>query len=272
MKIDGVIANVPYGAIGANIAYTIREKIDYEYFVNLLPANDYKRNKTKDLFNYQSEMEAINAGDNFNDAYVTTHLSLIYKNKVNNMTLNEFELSQYVDKSLNKYLTETVQRKHYAIDSAMYKPSLKTFETITVEQSIYIGKRDVKSEHLPYSKDSIVTKYNMNNITKKEVLSQSAKSEQALGRVGDFYLIKFNTNLEKTNFASFMYSKDGFRFLCKVFVALNVDSSISLNKFMPKVDWTKSWTVEEILRDYGYTEKEIAEVMADLDNFKGMDD
>ena len=112
----------------------------------------------------------------------------------------------------------------------------------------------------------------MNNITKKEVLNQSAKSEQALGRVGDFYLIKFNTNLEKTNFASFMYSKDGFRFLCKVFVALNVDSSISLNKFMPKVDWTRNWTVEEILRDYGYTEEEIAEVMADLDNFKGMDD
>ena len=41
---------------------------------------------------------------------------------------------------------------------------------------------------------------------------------------------------------------------------------------MPKVDWTRSWTVEEILKDYGYTEDEIKEVMEDLKNFKGMDD
>ena len=94
MKIDGIIANPPYGTIGANIAYTIREKVNYECFVNLLPANDYKRNKTKDLFNYQSEMEPVN--DGFDDAAVTTHLCLVSKNKANNMTLDEFERSQYI--------------------------------------------------------------------------------------------------------------------------------------------------------------------------------
>ena len=30
--------------------------------------------------------------------------------------------------------------------------------------------------------------------------------------------------------------------------------------------------VEEILKDYGYTEDEIKEVMEDLKNFRGMDD
>ena len=44
------------------------------------------------------------------------------------------------------------------------------------------------------------------------------------------------------------------------------------DKVFPKVDWTRSWTVEEILKDYGYTEGEIKEVMEDLKNFKGMDD
>lgn len=264
IKIDAIIANPPYGAIGANITNYIRQNIDYDLYVNLLPANDYKRNKTKDLFNYQSEMEAINAGDNFNDAYVTTHLCLVNKNKVNNMALDEFERSQYVDPSLDKYFAENNRRKHYAIDDFMYKPSLKAFEDITVEQSIYIGKRDIKSEHLPYSRESIVTKYNTNKITKQEVIDQSAKSEQALGRVGDFYLIKFNTEAEKNNFAAFMYSEIGFKFLCKIFIALNVDSSINLNKFMPKVDWTRPWTVEEILIDYDYTEAEIKEVMDDL--------
>ena len=99
MKIDGIIANPPYGKTGANIAYTIREKIDYECFVNLLPANDYKRNKTKDLFNYQSEMETINNG--FDDAAVTTHLARIHKTKVNSLTLDEFERSQYIDRQLD---------------------------------------------------------------------------------------------------------------------------------------------------------------------------
>ena len=70
----------------------------------------------------------------------------------------------------------------------------------------------------------------------------------------------------------FMYSDNGFRFYAKILSALNKDSTEVLSKWVPKVDWTRSWTVEEILKDYDYTEEEIAEVMADLDNFKGMDD
>ena len=53
---------------------------------------------------------------------------------------------------------------------------------------------------------------------------------------------------------------------------MNIDGTTSLGKCLPKVDWTKSWTVEEILKDYGYTDIEIENIMADLDNFKGMDD
>lgn len=270
MKADLIIANPPYGKIGANITKHIIDVVAFDEYVNLLPANDYKRNSERDLFNYQTNMVSVSKG--FKDAVVTTHVSKIFNVKVNNLTVDEFERSTYIDPSLDKYFAITIARKHYAIDSAMYKPTLEAFKTITVEQSIYIGKRDVKSEHLPYSQDSIVTRYNLNKITKQEVLNESAKSEQALGRVGDFYLIKFSTNIEKTNFSKFIYSKDGFRFLCKVFVALNVDSSISMSKFMPKVDWTIPWTIEEILADYGYTEDEVKEVIADLDNFNGIED
>ena len=87
-----------------------------------------------------------------------------------------------------------------------------------------------------------------------------------------FYGVKFNTTTEFDNFIKLIYSSTGFKFLSKVMTSLNVDSFIALNKFLPKVDWTRSWTVEEILKDYGYTEDEIKEVMEDLKNFKGMDD
>ena len=271
MKIDGIIANPPYGAIGANIVYTIREKVDYECFVNLLPANDYKRNKTKDLFNYQSEMETINNG--FADAAVTTHLCLVSKNKANAMTLDEFERSQYIDRSLDKYFAENSKRTHYAIDNHICKPKIARFKTIDLRKCFYTGKRDLAAGHLPYSKDSMSYKINFNLLTDHdEFLANSSKSEQALGNSGNYTVVPFNTNEEKDNLIKFLYSKLGFKFICKLFTAINVDCYVVPSKYLPKVDWTRSWTVEEILKDYGYTEDEIKAVMEDLKNFKGMDD
>lgn len=269
MKFDLIIANPPYGKIGANITDTIRKEVDYSQFVNLLPANDYKR--VAGLHQYTYNMISFEAGANFTDAYVTTHLADISKAPVNSMTIDEFERSLYVDPCLNRYFEQLAIRKHYAVDAVLYKPTFEEFSNVGVSKSIYIGKRDPKSEHLPYSKSSITTRYNMNQITSEEVINCSAKSEQKYGRVGDFYLVCFDTDIEKTNCANFLYSAYGFRFISKVFVALNIDSSIPVHKWFPKVDWTRSWTVEEILADYSYTETEIAEVMADLENFKDME-
>lgn len=263
MKIDGIIANPPYGAIGANIAYTIREKVDYECFVNLLPANDYKRNKTKDLFNYQSEMETINNG--FDDAAVTTHLCLVSKNKANSMTLDEFERSQYIDPSLDKYFEENSKRTHYAIDvmpTGGY--SRKNAGIWPIETTFIIGMRDMNHKHLPYSRTCTTYNWNVNNVGTMESLPAMTNNTQL--SVSNCI---FNTAVEKQNFVKFVY--DNFKFMSKIFTALNCDGTVHSIAF-PKVDWTRSWTVEEILKDYGYTEDEIKAVMADLDNFKGMDD
>lgn len=263
MKIDGIIANLPYGAIGANIAYTIREKVDYECFVNLLPANDYKRNKTKDLFNYQSEMEPIN--DGFNDAAVTTHLCLVSKNKANNMTLDEFERSQYIDPSLDKYFEENSKRTHYAIDAMPTGGySRKNAGIWPIETTFIVGMRDMNHKHLPYSRTCTTYNWNVNNVGTMESLPAMTNNTQL--SVSNCI---FNTAVEKQNFVKFVYNN--FKFMSKIFTALNCDGTVHSIAF-PKVDWTRSWTVEEILADYGYTEDEIKTVMADLDNFKGMDD
>ena len=270
MKIDGIIANPPYGAIGANIVYTIREKVNYECFVNLLPANDYKRNKTKDLFNYQSEMEAIN--DGFDDAAVTTHLCLVSKNKANNMTLDEFDRSQYIDPSLDKYFEENSKRTHYAIDNATQ--ALIFTSGLTNKTTTIIDHRFIPHKHLAYSKNTDEYKWNVLKSITLEDLKQEFEGKVTFrkGTALNKYVITFNTEIENTNIDNFIYSKDGFRFMSKIAAAVNVDSTVDINKILPKVDWTRSWTVEEILKDYGYTEDEIKAVMADLDNFKGMDD
>ena len=272
MKTDLLISNPAYGAIGANITDTLRQKIDYKEFINLLPANDYKRNKTKDLFKYQSDMMPISNG--FTDAAVTTHVARIHKGTVEdpapniNMTLDEFERSQYIDRSLDKYFEENSKRQPTVIDK--YLPSRDLVKQIGPERSLIFTKRDVNHKHLPYSKKVNSYKWNVeSSITADYLINNTAVD---FNNAVSIEMLICATSLEKINQANFYYSEDGFKFISKLFTAVNVDSRIDLTKILPQVDWTHSWTVEEILKDYGYTDEDIAKVMADLDSFKGMDD
>jgi hypothetical protein len=206
-------------------------------------------------------MEPINNG--FEDAAVTTHLCEVVKD-ANNMTLAEFEISQYIDPQLDKYFRVLRTRTHDAIDTAgandLYA---RNYNTLT-DTTICICNRDMNHKHLHYSK---TPEYLFNNldITLAEYLTKINPKRLACSR------ITFGSILEKLNFAKFIYSNKGFRFIAKVATAVNCDSAIVLGKVFPKVDWTRAWTVEEILADYGYTEAEIAEVMVDLSRFKDME-
>ena len=268
MKFDIIIANPPYGKIGAEITKSIIDNVEFDEYVNLMPANDYRR-YIKGLYNYASDMVSVKNG--FTDAVVTTHIAKIHKSPVNSMTDREFEISTYIDPQLDKYFKENNKRTHYAIDEYNYTPDINTFLAIDIKKSIYFGHRDVNHCHLPYSKDSITTLYNFNKLTNNDVLNMSAKSEQALGHAGKFELVIFDSEIEKKNIVDFMYSENGFRFMSKLFTAMNIDGWTASNKYLPKVDWTRSWTVEEILTDYGYTPDEIQAVMDDLNRFKYMD-
>ena len=83
--------------------------------------------------------------------------------------------------------------------------------------------------------------------------------------------LEFASDIEKKNLVKFVYYGDEAKFVQKIFTALNCDGNVH-SIAIPKVDWTRSWTVEEILADYGYTEDEIKKVMEDLKNFKGVTD
>lgn len=267
-----VINNSPYGRIGAEITKNIIDNIDYKVFINLLPANDYRR-YVKNLYKYVDVKSMTYINDGFADAKVTTHLAKINK-KSSNITEDEFEISNYIDKSLDKYFQGTISRKHYAIDSSKYHPGIEEFKVVNGNKSIYIGGRDINHKHMPYTKNCISYIYNNNiNNSYDYIYSNAAPTDISVNKkIGIFTIIQFNTTIEKDNFSNFMYSKNGFRFLSKVFTAVNVDSSIHLRKVLPKVDWSRPWTVEEILADYGYTDNEIKEVMDDLVNFKYMED
>ena len=275
MKTDLLISNPAYGAIGANITDTLRQKIDYKEFINLLPANDYKRNKTKDLFKYQSDMMPISNG--FTDAAVTTHVARIHKGTVDdpapniNMTLDEFERSQYIDRNLDKYFEENSKRTHYAIENDSFCSNCKKYSN---EFTVILGWRDVNHKAMPKSKDSTTYKWNVEKSIDAEYVfnnHEKVTNGKRTGRVS-FAGITFKTTTEKDNFVKFFYSESGRHFMSKLWSSMNVDGGLFIEKWFPKVDWTRSWTVEEILADYGYTEDEIKKVMEDLKKFKGMED
>lgn len=275
MKTDLLISNPPYGAIGANITNTLIQKIDYEEFINLLPANDYKRNETKDLFKYQSDMKPINGG--FIDAAVTTHVARIHKDTVEdpapniNMTLDEFERSQYIDRSLDKYFKENSKRTHYAIDATCAPSNYEAYKNkINVDTTFIIHTRDINHRYVPYKGKAYSVNWNINKIGTIEYLHERYWTMGG-GRQSTYAFTTFNTAIERNNYTDFML-KNGWKFMCKIFKAINADGWVAASIWAPKVDWTHSWTVEEILKDYGYTEDEIKTVMAGLDNFKGMDD
>lgn len=270
MKTDLVIANYPYGAIGANLTKKVIDTVDFKEFINLLPANDYKRNTTKDLFNYQSDMIAINNG--FEDAAVTTHIAQIHKNKVNNMTLDEFERSNYIDRQLDKYFEENSKRSHYAIDAATQ--ALIFDSGLSNKTTLLIDHRYIPHKHLAFSKKTDEYKWNVLKSITLDDLSKlfAGKVTFRKGTALNKYVVTFKSEQEMSNITKFIYSSFGFRFMSKLATAINVDSTVDINKVLPKVDWTRSWTVEEILTEYGYTQNEIKEVMDDLVNFKGMDD
>ena len=264
IKFDLIIANPPYGKVGANITKTIIDTIEYDEYVNLLPANDYIRNDSKDLYKYVDldSMTAINNG--FSDATVTTHAAKINKKPHRYISWEEFQIENYIDTSLTKYFYELRTREHYAIDKATCPYWHNGPENISNKTVFILGERDISSGRFPTNKNSVIYKWNIDKSACPADLHIATNDQ--LSQI----ICQFNTEQECFNFTQFCYAN--VQFMSKLFKAVNADKMKVLYKVFPKVDWTRSWTVEEILTDYGYTQKEIDEVMADLPNFKGMED
>lgn len=267
IKIDLVIANPPYGKIGANVTDNIKNIIEYKEYVNLLPANDYKRNTTKDLYKYTKDMIYINKG--FADAIVTTHLTKIVK-EPNNLTADEFDISNYIDRDLDKYFKENLIRKSKEIDITLGAYDTHEYD---VKKSVLFGVRDINHKHLPYGKNTVTYRWNVKEEIDYQWLVDNYWDPSMHFTGGIRYTaIEFKTENEKKNLVNFLYDKDGFRFISKVFTAVNCDGAVSLGRVIPKVDWNNSWSLKDILLSYNYTDSEIENIMLSLNNFKGLGD
>ena len=270
---DLVIANPPYGSIGAKITEKVINSIDFNEYVNLLPIKDICRDVS--LIRHVINAESLKRGI-FKDAAVTTAISVISKDIVNDLSAAEFLfLKQTKSNSpLYKYIVANALKKYDCFkqrtNCSLADLNADHLGQKPVDVGFLISHRESAHGHLPYSKKSPQYRWNvLHNLPPEEVTTfwkAGVKDGKTWG-----ILVLLPTKQERNNMANFIYSEDGFRFMSMQFDAMSSDFAQYWNVF-PKVDWTKPQTVESILKDYNYTPDEIKEVMDGLKNYKYMKD
>lgn len=263
MKFNLIISNPPYGKIGAEITDCIRENVDYDLFINLLPLTDYSK-ASAELPKYviPGTASTIDRGA-FEDARVTTAICAISKEVQNpQATAETLKLCSGNFGILNKFFERNTK-----VD---YKLPIRrrNFNGMDDKYPVAIHRRDAANGHLPYTKTP-EWKFNIGNISQEEYAKERAElyKGQLTGNLTSDPIF-FDTKAEADNYKNFIYSKDGFRFTSMVWSTYKTDSSEAFEKCFPRVDWSKAQTVQSILKLYNYTDEEIAEVISELDDYK----
>ena len=272
MKFDLIIANPPYGIIGTKVTSLIVNKVDFKEYVNLLPINTICRDS--ELVTHVIDAVSIDRGA-FEDAIVTTGLSTLSKNVVNNLSPTELFYSKQTKRTspLYKYIVANALRNYDRFKEIAHC----TFADLNadhlgqkpVDVGFLISYRASAHGHMPYSKTSPQYRWNvLHNLPPEELITiwKAGKDGRTWGD-----LILLPTKQERDNMAKFIFSKDGFRFLSMQLEAMNSDFALYKHIF-PKVDWTRPQTVESILKEYNYTPDEIKEVIENLKNYKYLKD
>lgn len=264
VKFDLIIANPPYGKIGANITKNIIDKVNFAEYINLLPMVDYEKADNKYELWHHVDLTTVEAcPGGFADAGISPLIAKICRQKVNKLAVDDFRISCLENKLTQKYFKENTRREDTFIIA-------EQFIDTELSKSIALPLRTKSGNHAGQAnlgKSERSQFYNINTGLKQRVTEVETKSICCT-------TVNFKTELEKQNVAKLFYSNIGYKFTSWLMTGMNRDAFHLREHRMwfPKVDWTRSWTVEEILTDYGYTKTEIADVMADLNNFKGMED
>lgn len=257
-KFDYIIANPPY-AMGNELTKTVVENIEFGKYINLMPASKYK---SKELYRYVKDIERVE--DTFEDAVVGDSLTIaeIDRTPCGFSSYEELGLLR-CDAKLKKFYKENLERYNNINYCYLYRQGCKTQEevrnaidSINPNTSFFVFMRT--ADHGVHIKDDAIDrKWNLGTNISTKILDV-VKKGVGWGTQGGF--IFFKTKEEKDNFTEFWY-KDGKEGLMhKLIKGLHLPSG-SIENSIPRVDWTRKWTAAEILKEYGYTEEEIKEIL-----------
>ena len=257
-KFDYIIANLPY-SIGNELTKTIIENVEFKKYINLMPTSKYK---SKELYRYVKDIERVE--DTFEDADVGDSLTLAQLDKTpcGFSSYDELEMCKYEPKLL-KFYKGNSKRENNINYSYIYKISQNKEEVRDAlnkanSNTYFFVYRRTSKDGIHTNDDAIDRKWNLGQNVSNTIFDITKWTGGAWGTQGGF--IQFNAKNEKDNFTEFWYrdGKDGL--MNKLIKGLN-KSCGTIELAIPRVDWTRKWTAEEILKEYGYTDEEIKEII-----------
>lgn len=257
-KFDYIIANPPY-AMGNELTKTVVENVEFGKYINLMPASKYKG---KELYRYVESIEKVE--DNFEDAYVGESLTIAIMSKTADTfkSFEELEMCKF-DEKFRKFYENNSKRKNNINYQFIFKTSKVEKDvwdallTVNPLTDFFIHQRAAK-DGVHLGENTIDKKWNLLIDTSTNILGVSKYGDNGYKTQGGF--IFFSTPSEKANFTDFWYRDGKNGLMHKLIQGLNKsDGTIELA--IPRVDWSHSWTDEEILKEYGYTEEEIKEIL-----------
>ena len=256
-KFDYIIANPPY-AMGNELTKTVVENVEFGKYINLMPASKYKG---KELYRYVESIDKV--GDNFDDAYVGESLTITTMSKTAGTfsSFEELEICKFDERFRKFYeknltLVATYSKIISEIQGFRTENSIQNF-ILTLDKNLdflfinRVADHGVDLSGLPFE-------WNINKSVEPKDISFGTQGDK--GFRAQYGFISFNSDIEKNNFTEFYYRNGKNGLMHKLIKGLN-KSSGSVELAIPRVDWSHPWTDEEILKEYGYTEEEIKEIL-----------
>lgn len=248
MKFDHIIANPPY-EFGNAITTTVLSNVDFDDYVNLMPVSKYKKDKIYQHIVPNSLVRVKWEGD------AATNPQIAELTKKANSEITEVDFNTWCyDERFKKFYVENIKRSRtFTFVSENLK--LKYAGSISPKTCFIVGKR-VLTDGVHTTEDCFDYKWNIQKQIIPLCYGDSSDPEDNL-RV---FIFKFSTEVEMNNFTKFWYSK-GKEGLSNLLLKGLGKQTGNPEYAIPRVDWTREWTDEGILKDYGYTDEEIKELL-----------
>ena len=255
-KFDYIIANPPY-AMGNELTKTVVENVEFGKYINLMPASKYKG---RELYRYVESIEKVE--DHFEGAEVGESLTITTMSKSADIfsSFEELEMRKF-DERFKKFY-------EYNLLSNLSQKYIGLIQGFTNEETIknFLLKLDINTDFLisdrvcAHGVDMSGNSYNW-NVLRNIKNSDISYGAQGKGKWRAHYgVLYFNTEVERTNFTDYWY-RNGTAGLCHKLIKGLHKTGGTVDIAIPRVDWSHPWTDEEILKEYGYTEEEIKEIL-----------
>jgi hypothetical protein len=288
-KFGAITANFPF-SMGNDITTFIVNEIDFddEGFVNVLPISKYKKgNLTQHIVlgSIKNNKRGRETSD-FDGADTYPVICKLSRTKTNDLSFADFERLWCVNREegFGKKFFEEQDRRIAAEEAGtrkkafveqiymVYKRDLHKIDNTTAfTSSIWTpniahgwGAQEINDPKTGKLKDNDYCTWNLTNASTAytEVFKPTA-----MDNVNQTVTI-FNTSAGKSNFVKWWHSAEmsGKYRHCGLSTILlrwmNKTTGCKYDYIIPRVDWdSRTWTDEEILKDYGYTNEETENIL-----------